>query len=179
MSCGDIGGKYCITSRTGPGFDIGSGFDVHPTGHEGGCDVVGSPRDGIGFSRRVRSQAVIDVDRGDVEMSGAGQSKQGEGIGTARDCARDRCSRGREVAARDEVGDERMVETVEKTSRDGDGSALVVPAALAPARVAVRGDLLQVPTAESGHSEDADHRQHDSDPPVPHIRRKHEASVAV
>ncbi len=59
-------------------------------------------------------------------------------------------------------------------SRCGDGSALVVTAALTPTRVAVRSDLLEISASERSNRENADNRQHDADPPVPHICRKHE-----
>ena len=79
----------------------------------------------------------------------------------------------------DECREERRFETIEETSRFGDDSALVVTAALTPTGIAIGSDLLQVSTAESGNGQKTDNRQHDPDPPVPHICRKHEDSVAV
>ncbi len=83
------------------------------------------------------------------------------------------------MAGLNEVAQERCIEPLEEASLFGDGSALVVAAPLAPTGVPVRRHLLQVSAAESGNSENADNSQHDADPPVPHICRKHDHSVAV
>lgn len=47
-------------------------------------------------------------------------------------------------------------------------------AALAPTRVSVGCDLLQISATEGNNREDTDHRENNTDPPMPHICCQHE-----
>jgi hypothetical protein len=175
----DVVGQYGISSRSCASLEIGSGLDADAMGDERRSYILGSSCNSIGLFMRLRSQSVVDMDRGDFESSGTSQSQQCERVGPSRYCTGERTTGWRKTAALDERREKRGLETVDETSRSGDGSALVVTAALTPAGIAIGGDLLQVSTAESGNGQKADNRQHDPDPPVPHIRRKHDYSVAV
>ena len=173
VSGADISREHLVTRSAGSGLDIGTGFDVDAMSEKQGSDIARSSSDFIGFAQRVRSQPVIDVNRSDFEISGSSQSKKGERVCASGNSTCNSGSRFGELASGEEIAQERSSETIDEASRFGDGSALVVTAALTSAGITVGSDLLQVPATEGGNSENADNRQNDADPPVPHICRKH------
>lgn len=74
----DVRRQRAVARRPGSGLDIGSGFDVDTMTEKVGSDIVRSPGYCIGLVERVGSQTVIDVNGGDIEISGPSQSKEGE-----------------------------------------------------------------------------------------------------
>lgn len=172
-------GKDGVASRARTRFEIGSGFDTDAVRDECCAHVIGGACNSFDFFIGSGSQTVIDMNGSDVEPGGSGEREQCKRVGSPRDCTRKGATGSGECAALDECREERRFETVDEASRFGYDSALVVTAALTPTGIAIRSDLLQISTAESGNGQKTDNRQHDPDPPVPHIRRKHADSVAV
>ena len=163
-----------IASCSGPSFDVGPLFDMNGPGFELRSDGTSRPFDGAGFEVRSLPEAVIDMNCNDVESSGSSESEQCQGVCSAGDGTCDSGSLSGKCATPEEIGEVGSCQPIEKRSRIGNGSALVVAATLAATRVAVRGDLLEIAATEGGNREDADNSQNDADPPVPHICRDHE-----
>jgi hypothetical protein len=168
-----VGRQNLVASLAGARFDIGPWFDLDAVTDESGSDSIGCVRNSICLVQRIRSQTVVDMNRCDVQLRSSGESEKRERVGSTGDGAGHSSPRLGEVAMRQEIGEEGGAEKVVEASRFGDDSALVVAAALAPTWITIGRDLLQVTATESGDGENADHRQHDPDPPVPHICRKH------
>lgn len=179
VSGAHVVGEGVVARASGARLQIRSGFDTNRAGDELCSDIAGSAGDEIRFDVRARTKPMVDVDRSRVQSGSSCKREQCEGICSSGHRADDLLTSRRKLAAREKISEEGSAETTEESSRFGDGSALVVAASLTSTRIAIRSDLLQITAAESGDSENADNRQHHSDPPVPHIRRKHGTSVAV
>ena len=79
----------------------------------------------------------------------------------------------------EEINNERRVLPLGTKSRIGNGSALVVAAALALTRETGGRHLLDIASTDGNHRQNADERKNYADPPVPNIRCDHGAMVAT
>ena len=78
MAGEDVIGKNGVSRVAGPRFDVGPGFDRHGSRFERRTELARACLNEIGLSRRVGSESMVDVDRGDAESVRDGESEESE-----------------------------------------------------------------------------------------------------
>ena len=61
---GRVPGQGGSAGGAGAGFEVRAGIERHPHGDEPGAEATGRVGHDVGFGRRARAQAVVDVDGG-------------------------------------------------------------------------------------------------------------------
>ena len=152
----DVRWKRCEACRAGPGLEVGSIVESNAVSDETRTDTIADLSNQVGFGRRARSQAVVDVVRGRCQPGGSRKDEQRHRIGATRHRTGDGTSDGK-------VGPGKKVADVISLANAERHLALAAP------RVARRADLLHVAGNDSDECSAGCDGEDDTDPPVPRV----------